>query len=87
MGAEPVEGLTAQASALRVVEPGGIFALAGGGEHGDEGGVVAVVRFQVIGQLGVGGEGGGVEAGRACDRVSCSGRSRPGPNVPRWFWA
>ena len=30
----------------------------------DAGGVVAVAGLQVVGQLGVGGEGGGVQAGR-----------------------
>ena len=53
-----------QASALRVVELGRVLALAGGGQRGEAGGVVAVVGPQVVGQLGVGGEGGGVQAGR-----------------------
>ena len=54
----------AQACRSRVVELGGVLALAGGGQRGEAGGVVAVPGFQVVGQLGVGGEGGGVQAGR-----------------------
>ena len=64
VGAQPVEGLLAQAGALLVVELGRVLALAGGGQRGEAGGVVAVSGLEVVGQLGVGGEGGGVQAGR-----------------------
>ena len=64
VGAEPVEGLLPQARSLLVVELGRVLALAGGGQRGEAGGVVAVPGLQVVGQLGVGGEGGGVQAGR-----------------------
>jgi hypothetical protein len=63
VGAEPVEGLLAQASLFLVVERGGVLALPGGGLRGVAGGVVAVVGRQVVGQFGVGGEGGGIQAG------------------------
>jgi hypothetical protein len=68
----------------------GVLALAGGGQRGATGGVVAVLLVQVVGELGVGGEGTFVEAiggdvpvlvlltGGAALRVYPSGRSAQG---------
>jgi hypothetical protein len=56
IGAEPGEGLLAVAGLFRVVEPGGVLALAGSGQRADAGRVVAVPALQVVGQLGVGGK-------------------------------
>ena len=64
VGAQPVAGLLPQAGSPRVVELGRIVALSGGGQRCVASGVVAVSGFQVVGQLGVGGEGGGVQVDR-----------------------
>ncbi len=64
VGAEPVEGLLPLSYSLNVFELGRVLALGGGGQRGGTGGVVAVCGLQVVGQLGVGGEGGVVQAYR-----------------------
>ena len=63
IGAEPVAGLTPQARPLLVVELGCVLAVAGSGQRCVAGGVVAVPGPEVVGQLGVGREGGGVQLG------------------------
>jgi hypothetical protein len=57
VGTQPAQRLLAQTGAVLVVEPGGVFPLASGGEGGGAGGVVAVAGLQVFGQFGLGLEG------------------------------
>src|SRR5262249_42458642 len=52
VGAKPVVGLLAEAGPFLVIEPGGVFPLASGGQRRATGGVVAVLCPEVVGQSG-----------------------------------
>jgi hypothetical protein len=75
VGAQPVEGLFVQARALAVVELRGVLAAPGGGEDGADGGGVAMTGAEVLGKLGIGGEGVDVELDGCVVKVL--GRRRP----------
>ena len=77
---EPVEGLLAQSHAFRVL------ALAGGGQRGVAGGVVAVARSEIVGQRGRGGKDHlgdpPARAGRPFARARSASSSTVGPSAP-----
>ena len=62
VGAEPVESLLAQSGKFLVIELGGVLALASVGQGRAKGGVVAMTGREIVGELGIGGEGVGVQA-------------------------
>src|SRR5581483_10807926 len=64
VGAEPVEGLFPPAGPLALVQRGGVRALAGRGQGGGAGGVVAVLAVEVVRQRRLPGESKVVELGR-----------------------
>ena len=63
VGTEPVEGLLSQPGLFRIVELRGVLPLACGGQRRLTSGVIAVKGSEIVGQLGVGGEGVGVQTG------------------------
>src|SRR5262245_33548364 len=59
LGPQPAQGQAAEVSTLLAFEFVGVLALATAGQRGSAGGVITVARLEVVGQPGVGSEGGG----------------------------